>query len=280
MLPGIFAKTFARPTVEEVFDAVVATGLRCVQFNFACAGLPTLAEAYPPALLENIRRAAGERQITIAAVSGTWNMIHPDPVTRRAGLERLDLLAPASQKLGATLITLCTGTRHPHDMWQAHPDNDSPAAWRDLLATMEAALLVAERWNLTLGVEPEINNVVNSAAKARQLLDTFGSSRLKIVFDAANLIRPGDVQRDVLSGAFDLLGRDLALVHAKELTPDGHAGALALGAGVLDWEHYFSLVRASRFEGPVIAHGFGEADAVASAQFLQQQLRPTPNNNR
>ncbi len=34
---GIFAKTFTRPTVEEVFDAVRAHGLRCVQFNLSCA---------------------------------------------------------------------------------------------------------------------------------------------------------------------------------------------------------------------------------------------------
>ena len=32
---GIFARTFARPTVEATLDAVAAHGLRCVQFNLA-----------------------------------------------------------------------------------------------------------------------------------------------------------------------------------------------------------------------------------------------------
>ena len=41
---GIFAKTFARPTLGETLDAVVTRGLFSVQFNLACAGLPTLPD--------------------------------------------------------------------------------------------------------------------------------------------------------------------------------------------------------------------------------------------
>ena len=90
---GIFAKTFARPTVEEVFDAVAGHGLRCVQFNFACAGLPSLPDQVEAALLDRVRQAATERRIALAAVSATFNMIHPDPKQRRAGLRQLDVIA-------------------------------------------------------------------------------------------------------------------------------------------------------------------------------------------
>jgi hypothetical protein len=75
---GIFAKTFARPTVEDVFDAVRAHGLRCVQFNLSCAGVPSLPDEIAPSLITRIRQAAQSRDIEMAAVSGTYNMIHPD----------------------------------------------------------------------------------------------------------------------------------------------------------------------------------------------------------
>ena len=39
---GIFAKTFVRPTLDATLDAVAAHGVRVVQFNLSCAGLPTL----------------------------------------------------------------------------------------------------------------------------------------------------------------------------------------------------------------------------------------------
>ena len=41
---GIFAKTFARPTLAETLDAVAARGIQCVQFNMACAGVPSLPD--------------------------------------------------------------------------------------------------------------------------------------------------------------------------------------------------------------------------------------------
>ena len=51
---GIFAKTFTRPTLEAVLDAVADHGLRCVQFNFACAGLPSMPDQIESALVEKI----------------------------------------------------------------------------------------------------------------------------------------------------------------------------------------------------------------------------------
>src|SRR5262245_17110617 len=141
---GIFAKTFARPTVEKVFDAVRAHGLESVQFNMACAGLASLPGRIEPELAERIGRAAHARGLEIAAVSGTFNMIHPDPARRRDGMRRLRVLAAACPRLGTSVITLCTGTRDPDDMWRRHPDNDSAAAWADLVASMREAVGIAE----------------------------------------------------------------------------------------------------------------------------------------
>src|SRR4030095_6955007 len=195
MLLGIFAKTFARPAVEEVFAAVAKHRLHCVQFNFACAGLPSLPDRVEPELADRIRKSAVEHRIDIAAVSGTFNMIHPDAKVRRAGLRKLGVIAGACEHLGTRVITLCTGTRDPVDMWRRHPDNDSPEAWRDLVVSVTKALTTADKHDLALGIEPEIGNVIDSARKARKLLDELKSPRLKIIMDAANLFRPGDLAR-------------------------------------------------------------------------------------
>src|SRR5438876_5168455 len=105
MTLGIFAKTFPRPTVEEVFDAVARHRLRCVQFNFTCAGLPNLPDSIGPESLDRMRRAAEEHRIAIAAISGTFNMIHPDVKQRRGGLRGLGVVASACAGLGAGLVT-------------------------------------------------------------------------------------------------------------------------------------------------------------------------------
>ena len=167
MIPGIFAKTFVRPTVAEVFRAVARHHLRSVQFNFASAGLPSLPEHIDSALANRIRKAAAEHRITIAAVSGTFNMIHPDAKQRRDGLNKLGIIAGSCEHLGTSMITLCTGTRDTESMWRHHPQNDSLEAWKDLTVTMTKALTIADKHDLSLGVEPETGNVVSSARHAR-----------------------------------------------------------------------------------------------------------------
>lgn len=271
MILGIFAKTFVRPTVAEVFRAVARHHLRTAHFNFACAGLPSLPEEIDPALADRVRKSAAEQRIAIAAVSGTFNMIHPDAKQRRDGLRKLGIIAGACEHLGTGMITLCTGTRDSEDMWRHHPQNDSPEAWRDLVATMTKALTIADKHDLVLGVEPETGNVVSSALHARRLLDEFKSPRLKIVLDPANLFHPADLPRmsDIMDEAFDLLGADLAMAHAKELGAEGQMGSLPLGKGVLDWERYFDLLRAAKFDGPLIMHGFEERDVTESLKFLR-----------
>src|SRR5688572_11773921 len=216
---GILAKTFARPTLDEVLEAIKGHSLTCLQFNMGCAGLPTLPDQIDPALIERIRQALTARGLRMAALSGTFNMIDPDLKQRQANLRRLRVLAAACEGLGTEIITLCTGTRDPHDMWRYHPDNSSPAAWRDLLDSLAVALEIAEAYKIILAVEPEVSNVIDSARKARQLLETLPSPYLKIVMDGANLFPAGTLprMREILGEAFDLLGEAIILAHAKDL---------------------------------------------------------------
>ncbi len=270
---GIFARTFSRPTVEGVFDAVREHQLDCVQFNMACAGLPTLPDDIAPSLAIRIHEASMSRGTEIAAVSGTYNMAHPDPEARQAGLRRLRTLASACHGMGTPVITLCTGTRDPENMWRWHPENASSQAWSDLLSSMEAALRIAEEEQVTLAFEPERANVVNTAEKGHALLATMQSSRLKVVIDPANLIVPGDEHQmsQVLDEAFDLLGEYIVIAHAKDRGADDTFQTA--GGGILDYDQYVRLLRAAAFDGPFILHGLTEEEIDAALQFLCDKLQ-------
>ena len=169
MQVGIFAKTFPRPTLGETLDAIKAHGITHVQFNMSCAGRATLPATYEPELCATIAHEFARRALTMAAVSGTFNMAHPDPAVRRAGLAGLENLARSCPLLKTSVVTLCPGTRDPDDMWRAHPDNLTPAAWRDLSATIREALVRTEPQGVTLALEPEVSGVVDTAARARDL---------------------------------------------------------------------------------------------------------------
>jgi sugar phosphate isomerase/epimerase len=271
---GILSGTFRRPTLETLLDAVQASGLACVQLSLDCAGVPALPDRIDPELADRIRRAAAARQLEIASVQGTFNMSHPDAEHRRAGLRHLQVLAAACRRLGTSKIHLCTGTRDRDNMWRRHPDNDSPEAWRDMVGCMREAAQVAQKADVVLAFEPEVNNVVDSAKKARRLMDEIGSPHLKVTMDAANIFHTGELARmdEVLDEAFALVGKDIVLAHAKDLSRDGDAGHEAAGHGRLNYDRYLSLLHTHGFRGPLLLHGLSESQVPGCVAYLRQKL--------
>jgi len=267
---GIFAKTFRRPAIEELFQAIAGHGIRSVQFNMSCAGLDPLPADVPPELVQQITGAAERAAVELAAISGTFNMAHPDPAVRRDGLMKFEILCEAAARLCIPVVTLCTGTRDPVNMWKWHPENDSKAAWEDMVQSIGSALGAAEKYHLCLAFEPESENVVNSACRARQLLDELQSPRLRIVIDPANLVVPERSQQDVLDEALNLLGDVIAIAHAKDR--DQAFQACAAGKGTLDFEYYLRGLERVEFTGPLIMHGLEEEDVAFSCEFLQRIL--------
>jgi sugar phosphate isomerase/epimerase len=124
--------------------------------------------------------------VKLAAISGTFNAAHPDPGVRGAVVQSFSQLAAAAAELGIPVITLSSGSRDAEDIWRYHADNSTPEAWRDSRDTLLQLASVAEDAGVTIAVEPEHTNVVATADLARTMLQEVGSSRLKIVFDAAN----------------------------------------------------------------------------------------------
>lgn len=271
---GIHLGTFAPRPFEEALDRAAAAGLDCIHLSFRALGLVPLPDQLDAGLCERIRRETARRGLAVATLSGTFNMIHPDPNVRGQGLRGLRNVAAAARELGTPVVALCTGTRDPEDMWRPHPDNHTPEAWADLLATMEQALRIADEYEVRLGVEPELGNVVCSAAKARRLLDQMRCPRLKVIIDPANLFPAGELRRmrEVLDTAFDLLGAEIVAAHAKDLDRDGEAGRLPAGKGLLDYDHYLGLLARWGFTGPLILHSLAETDVAECVRFLREKL--------
>lgn len=265
---GIFAKTFAGNDPLTVLNAAKAAGFASVQYNMACSGLPAMPDALTDLQTSAVAEASAKSGVAIAAVSGTYNMIHPDTAVRDTGLRRLAVLIDHAAALGTSMVTLCTGTRDPDDQWRHHPENASAEAWRDLVAEMAKACALAEPRGVKLGIEPELANVIDGAASARRLIDTLQSPALAIVLDPANLfeIAPLSTQRDVLSHAVDLLADRILMAHAKDRDPAG--GFATAGQGVVDFPHFLNRLRASGFDGDLVTHGLTAAEAPGVAAFL------------
>jgi sugar phosphate isomerase/epimerase len=271
---GIVAKTFSRDSLAANLRAVAEHGFTGTQFNMKCVKLPTLPDQVSPRLCAEIRSAHENCGLSMAAISATFNIIHPDRQRLDADMLRFEVLACAAPAMGTELLTLCTGTRDPNDMWKHHPENDTTDAWREMIKSMQRIVAVAEQARVTVLVEPELSNVVSTAVKARLLLDELASPRLKVLMDGANLIDSTDKARihDLFDEAMELLGPDIVLAHAKDVIWDGGPVYRPPGGGLMDYDYYLQSLSSCGYTGPLIMHELEEQDVPTCSRFVRDKL--------
>ena len=265
---GVFAKTYQRTSLEATLDAVQADGINLIQLKMTSVGLPTLPEQIPQSIIDRIKRATESRGITIAAISATYNMAHPDPAVRDRGTKRLRVLANAAKSLGVPMLSLCTGTRNLDDIWSYHPDNELDEAWEEMFVTIDHALKITEDSGVNLAIEPEPGNIVKDAVEARALIKDLDHPRLGSIIDPANLValESSPTTTEIMAEAVSLLGDFLFMVHAKDCTKA--AIVLPPGQGIVPWERFLWQLHEIGFDGPLMMHGFDEAEVPGAVSYL------------
>ena len=268
---GVMTTELDGATFAEVVDNIVEHKITSVQLQLGSVvskvsktdallrGLDILGDHLSEELAQGAAGTLQSRGIEVAAVDGTYNMIHPDPERRDRNRDHLINLIRLAPLFGTSIVTVCTGTREDI-MWRGDPDNQSVDAWADLVEQLGPVVGVAEQAGVVLAFEPEYNNVVNTAERARKIMNEIGSPALKVLMDAANLFHEGDLQRmdEHLDAAFALVGDDIVLAHAKDLDHDGDAGGRAAGQGLLDYDRYLSLLQRYGFDGTIVLHQLTE----------------------
>lgn len=269
---GVFAKTFPGSEPARVLASVRDAGFAVTQFNLACAGLQSMPDAVPDDAIRAIAGASKGSGVALVALSGTYNMAHPDRAVRDDGLRRLAVVIEAAARLSTPLVTLCTGTRNRDDQWAHHPDNADASAWADMAAEMEKALVLAERQGVDLGIEPEQANIVTSAGDAMRLIAEMGSKQLRIVLDPANLFEQADTARAraIVAAAVERTAGHVAMAHAKDRFADGRFATA--GQGVVDFADFIARLKDAGFDGPLVTHGLSAEQAPGVARFLKGLL--------
>ncbi|NLI52698.1 MAG: sugar phosphate isomerase/epimerase [Clostridiales bacterium] len=274
---GMYSPELKRCTVERLFDAVKVYGFSEVQFDFRSVCDEQMPEQIDDGLIARIYGAASDRGITIRAVNGTFNMAHPDRRVREDGIRRFREIARACGGLRCSIVTLCTGTRNRESMWRFHEDNNTEQAWDDMIETAYELRRIAQEYQVYLGIETEARNIVNSAEKARKLLDTMDSPWFQIILDPANLFGAENASAEfaveLLRDAFQLLGRDIILAHGKDMMPGGDMIFTSAGRGIVAYEEFLKLLDQYDYRGNIILHGMhDESEFAFSVAFMKELM--------
>lgn len=269
---GIFSRTYENCELEETFRRMNAQGIYHTQFNLSNAGMNTLPEWIDEGKIQNIKALTKKYNIKPDALSGTFNMIDPDEEARKKGCAQFELQCKIASMLDIPIVSICTGSKNKESKWKWHDDNLMQSSWDDLMHSTEIILRFAEDYKIVLGVETEASNIICTPQKARVYMDTVGSPNIKIIMDGANLFQPEQItnMEKTLVEAFDILGKDIVLAHAKDFMLDGDMKYVAAGEGILDFKKYVELLKKADYEGALIMHGLSEEEIPKSKKFLEE----------
>jgi len=191
-------------------------------------------------------------------------------------LMRPEISVPYLQKairfaaaIGAPVVNTDEGIRPE---WLSLDD-----AWGVMKYTLTAALRVAERYGVYIGIEPHqsISKTTEGLLRIATLVD---SPYLKVNYDTGNAFLGGEDPyvglQAVLSRLIHVHAKDIAFTHAEAErgkvtgTPVG----CACGDGVIDWSRVISILADAGFEGVLSCECGTSEQAQRSLEHLQPLL--------
>ncbi len=257
---------------DSLFAVIRGYGFEAVQFAFSSIAetgfVPTgeieIPAAIPYAAVLQADRAARKYDLPIEVINGTFNMAHPDSAVREEGLRRFAILVDAAAALGAKSISLCSGSRNAAHLWTWSPDNDTQEAWDAMFDTISRAVALAEKGGITLAIESEAANIIDTPENARRVMDEVGSPNLKMILDCANLFHRGKAHpenvQDVIGHAFDLFGKDIVIAHGKDIREGDGIEFCGTGRGIVDFAFTARKLREAGYTGDMFLHGIYDED--------------------
>lgn len=256
------------------FDSVQLAFASLAEMDFTPTGQIEIPPAIPDGVIELVNVLSREYDLPIDGINGTFNITHPDSAVRAEGIARFEVLSDAAARVGCPLITLCSGTRNPHHLWTYSPLNGDASAWEDMISSLKALCAIADRYDITLAVETEAANIIDTAEKSARMLEQVGSHRLKMVLDAANLFRRGEAHAanvdERLRHAMKQFGRDVVTAHGKDIREGDGIDFCPTGEGIVNFPLMVKLLREYGFEGVMMLHGiFDESKMPGCLAFMR-----------
>ncbi len=282
---GLCTTDFTVRPADDLFGRLSGLGTAVTQFAF-CSVTESdftpdesieIPGRIPGEALRAVEAASRRHAVPVTAINGTFNMCHPDEEVRREGVKRFAVLCQAARSLGCGILTLCSGTRSRTSLWTYDAQNAEPSAWYDMSESMKRICELASSHDLTLAIETEASNIIDTPEKARRIMDEVGYGGLKMILDAANLFLPGRARKEnvipTLDRAFELFGKDIVLAHGKDIRESDGIDFCAAGEGIVDFAYMTGQLKKMRYDGDFMLHGiYSEEKMPAALAFIRQYL--------
>lgn len=262
---------------KQTMEARAATareeGFSCVHLAFSkvIRGVTFDECALTEGLAAHTKRVFAQNGLDVAVLGCYLNLAHPDPAKLRDIQSRYYGHLRVAALLGAGVVGTETGAPNPE--YKMDADTHTGGALDAFIRGLAPVVERAERWGVSLAIEPVWKHIVYDADRAVRVLDAIKSPNLRIILDPVNLLYAGnaDQKEKVIGEAIDKLGDRVAVVHLKDFVRDGdELRAVAAGTGEMDYTQILRFMKQRKPYIQATLENTTNDNAVQAREFLQR----------
>lgn len=260
-------------TMEKRAQTAREEGFTCVHLAYSkvIKGYTFDDCALTEGLAKYTRRVFEGQGLDVAVLGCYLNLAHPDPEKLKEIQSRYFGHLRAASLLGAGVVGTETGA--PNAQYKMDANTHSEEALDTFIRGLAPVVERAEKYGVTMAIEPVWKHIVYSPDRAVKVLEAIGSPNLRIIFDPVNLLYPGnlDDRGKVIGEAMEKLCDRIAVVHLKDCVPDGDdLKSIAAGTGVMDYTEILKFIKARKPYIHTTLENTTDENAVSSRMYLQE----------
>lgn len=240
-LLGARAHDYPGDTPDSLFAAISGHGFHAIQLAFAKSF--KVPYPVPQAFLEETAAALEKHHLHLAVVGCYIDPALPDQAATKANVDKFIAALPAAKFLHAD----CVGTETTNFQ---KAGGDRKKALLLLIDSVKRMAEAAEKIGVNVGIEPVYDHVMHNVDETLEVIEKVGSSRVKIIWDAVNLLslETADDQPGFFRHCYNAFKERLVAMHLKDFAFDemGKKPARPLFEGQLNVDALLSLVKAEK----------------------------------
>lgn len=270
---GIRAHDVAYAPLEQLIPNIHSQGFHCmhIALNKSIKEFNPALETMTPGLACYIKELCRKNDVDIAVLGCYKNLCTPDQEQLKTVYEQYRTHIRFASVLGCGVVGTETGAVNKE--YKFEPANHTEEALELFIERVRPVVEYAEKMGVIFAIEPVYKHIVYTVERARKVLDAIQSPNLQIIFDPVNLLSVDNIDRqdDIIRKAFELLGSDIAVVHAKDYVIDnGELKSIAAGTGSLNYPLLLKLVKEHKPYVHITLENTVPENAVATREFMEK----------
>lgn len=259
-------------TLEKRAEKAREEGFSCVHLAYSkvIKGYTFDNCALTEGLARYTRRVFEKENLDVAVLGCYLNLAHPDAGKLKEIQSRYYGNIRVASLLGASVVGTETGA--PNAAYKTDANTHSKEALETFIKGLAPVVECAEKYGVSMAIEPVWKHIVYSPERARIVLDAIGSRNLRIIFDPVNLlcIENMDEREEIFGRTIELLGDDIAVVHLKDFVPEGDdLKSIAAGTGRMNYRQILRFMKERKPYIQATLENTVNENAVQSRLYLQ-----------